>query len=152
MQFDPEETDEARRQRQKDYHAFLDAQVQARRKSRLLEVPATDDNDAEAARFPSLHLSGRLKHQASPRPYGVDPAVVGSAKRDRDASRVSRTLDGGSGAESRDTMGIASDRDEYLNRLENRLEGEVQRRYLVEKQMAALGQKVIAGAPRSFLM
>lgn len=145
MQFDPEETGEARRQRQRDYHAFLDAQVQARRKPRPLEVPTTDNHDVQAARFPSLPLSGRLKHQASPPPYGVDPAAVGAARRGRDVGRVSRSLDDGSGAESRDRIGIASDREEYLNRLENRLEGEVQRRYLVERKIAVLGQKVMAG-------
>lgn len=149
MQFDPEETGEARRQRQRNYHAFLDAQVQARRKSRLLEVPATDINGVEAARFPSLPLSGRLKHEANPPPYGVDPAVVGTGRRGTDVGRMSRSLDDGSGAESRDRIGIASDREECLNRLENRLEGEVQRRHLVERKVAVLGQKVMADASQS---
>lgn len=135
MQFDPEESGDERRKRQRDYHAFLDAQVEARKK-----VPAPED-DVAAARLPVL-FSERLKHQSSPPPYSMDPNPMVARHGKLSGGQVPRNLDDGSVAGSRrlDPAGVCQD--EYLNTLEKRLEAEVQRRYLIERKMAVLGQKV----------
>lgn len=136
MQFDPEESGEERRKRQRDYHSYLDWQVESRKKG-----PATD-SDVEAARLPALPPAGRLKHQPISLPYGVDAASsVGRGVR-VSVPDVSGSLSDGSGPVARAWAGGAADRSEYLSSLEDRLEAEVQRRHLVERKVALLSQKV----------
>lgn len=129
MQFEPEESGEERRRRQRDYHAFLDAQVEARKHQPAPEDDATD-------RLPVLPLSARLKHQPGA-PYGHGSAV-NVARQSEKASM----LDDSSGVVDLDHRAEIANRNEHYGRLEQRLEAEVQRRYLVERKLGVLGQKV----------
>lgn len=135
MQFEPEESGEERRRRQRDYHAFLDAQVDARKKQ-----PATahdDVTDPAGNWLPVLPLSARLKHQASA-PYRADP-TTGLA---RQAQKAPVVKNGGVVERSLDHRTEIVNREEHFSLLEQRLEAEVQRRHLVERKIADLGQKV----------
>lgn len=149
MQFNPEVSGEDRRQRQRDYHAFLDAQVEARNRARLLsdDDPAADGL-VDKSHFPTIPKPGRPAHQPIPPSYGVNPSSVASnASGGRSAGVAPRSLDDASGVKlwDRGEGGIGAD--EMFGRLEQRLEVEVQRRYLVERKLAVLGQKVkLAGS------
>lgn len=126
MQFEPEESGEERRRRQRDYHAFLDAQVEARK-----HQPATEDDVAD--RLPVLPLSARLKQQPGA-PYGAGSVPNFARQNEKiDYSSVVGDL------EYRVDM---ANRNEHFSRLEQKLEAEVQRRYLVERKLGVLGQKV----------
>lgn len=131
MQFEPEESGEERRRRQRDYHAFLDAQVEARKH----QQPAPED-DATTDRLPVLPLSARLKHQPGA-PHGADSAP-NFAKHGEKAS----VLEDSGGFRDLDHRAVNTNRNEHYGRLEQRLEAEVQRRYLVERKLGVLGQKV----------
>lgn len=132
MQFEPEESGEERRRRQRDYHAFLDAQVEARKH----QQPAPED-DVTADRLPVLPLSARLKHQAGA-PYGAGSAP-NFAKQNEKASILDESSSGLGDLAHRAEI---ANRNEHYGRLEQRLEAEVQRRYLVERKLGVLGQKV----------
>lgn len=137
MQFEPEESGEERRRRQRDYHAFLDAQVEARSRK-----PAPEDDRTDPAgnpRLPVLPLSARLKYQPSPGSYGAD-SFTNFARPNGKGPVVGDGSGGGvRGTDHRAEIAI---REEHSNRIEQRLEEEVQRRHLVERNLAALGQKV----------
>ncbi|CAM9151764.1 unnamed protein product, partial [Laminaria digitata] len=147
MQFDHEESGEERRRRQRDYHAFLDAQVEARRKA---PPPARDD--VEAARLPILPPSGRLKHQHNPPLHGADANLSFAKYGDMSRLQAPRGADGGGGSGgggggvglggNLDRAGVSSYLGEYLHKLEQRLETEVQRRGLLEREVGTLGQKL----------
>ncbi|CBJ27886.1 hypothetical protein Esi_0086_0080 [Ectocarpus siliculosus] len=137
MQFEPEESGEERRRRQRDYHAFLDAQVEARSRK-----PAPEDDRTDPAgnpRLPVLPLSARLKYQPSPGSYGAD-SFTNFARPNGKGPAVG---DGsGCGVRGTDHRAEIAIREEHVNRIEQRLEEEVQRRHLVERNLAALGQKL----------
>lgn len=128
MQFEPEESGEERRRRQRDYHAFLDAQVEARKHQ--------PEDDVTTDRLPVLPLSARLKNQPGP-PYGS-----GCAPKFPKQGEKARIPDGGSGLGDLDHRAEIANRNEHYSRLEQRLEAEVQRRYLVERKLSVLDQKV----------
>lgn len=134
MQFEPEESGEERRRRQRDYHAFLDAQVDARKNQ---PAAAHDDVTDPAGWLPVLPLSARLKHQASA-PYRAEP-TTGLAKHTEKALVVNN---GGVVERNLDYRTEIANREEHFKLLEQRLEAEVQRRHLVERKIADLGQKV----------
>lgn len=142
MQFDHEESGEERRRRQRDYHAFLDAQVEARRKA----PPQARDDVEAAARLPILPASGRLKHQPNPPLPGGDANLTFAKYGDTSRLQAPRGADGGGGdaalGGNLDRAGVSSYQVEYLNKLEQRLETEVQRRGLLERKVGSLGQKV----------
>ena len=149
MQFDHEESGEERRRRQRDYHAFLDAQVEARRKA----PPETRNDDVEAAaKLPILPPPGRLKHQPNPPLHGSDANLSFAKYGDLSRLQVPRGADAGGGGGGGAGLGGNLDRPgshtngsyqgEYLNKLEQRLETEVQRRGLLERKVGTLGQKV----------
>ncbi|CAM9150550.1 unnamed protein product [Ectocarpus sp. 12 AP-2014] len=137
MQFEPEESGEERRRRQRDYHAFLDAQVEARSRK-----PAPEDDRTDLAgnpRLPVLPLSARLKYQPSPGSYGAD-SFTNFAQPNGKGPVVGDGSGGGvRGTDHRAEIAI---REEHFNRIEQRLEEEVQRRHLVERNLAALGQRL----------
>lgn len=149
MQFDHEESGEERRRRQRDYHAFLDAQVEARRK---VPPPQTRNDDVEAAaRLPVLPSPGRLKYQPNPPPHGSDANPSFAKYGDLSRLQVLRGADAGGGGGggglggNLDRAGSHTDgsyQGEHLNKLEQRLEMEVQRRGLLERKVGTLGQKV----------
>lgn len=139
MQFEPEESGEERRRRQRDYHAFLDAQVEARKHQPVPENDVTD-------RLPVLPLSARLKHQPGA-PYGT-----GSAPSFAKQSEKAPILDDSSGLGDLDYRAEIANRNEHYSRLEQRLEAEVQRRYLVERKLGVLGQKVGSLGPKKLSM
>lgn len=142
MQFDPEESGEDRRRRQRNYHAFLDAQVEARNRARLLlEAPAADSLVDEAV-LPSIPKTGRLKHQLSPPLHGSNSSATNVGKSNGSVNISPRIFDDGSGAELRDLIRRCTAKDEMLDRLEQRLEAETQRRHSLEGTLAAFGQKV----------
>lgn len=134
MQFEPEESGEERRRRQRDYHAFLDAQVDARKNQP--SAPQDDVTDPAGKWLPVLPLSARLQHQASAS-YGVDPTT--SIVRQTGKGSV---VNNGGVVGNLDHRAEIANRDEHCSRLEQRLEAEVQQRYLVERKLADLGQKV----------
>ncbi|CAM9852110.1 unnamed protein product [Ectocarpus sp. 6 AP-2014] len=137
MQFEPEESGEERRRRQRDYHAFLDAQVEARSRKPAPEDDLTDP--AGNPRLPVLPLSARLKYQPSPGSYGAD-SFTNFARPNGKGPAVGDGSGGGvRGTDHRAEIAI---REEHFNRIEQRLEEEVQRRHLVERNLAALGQKL----------
>lgn len=136
MQFEPEESGEERRRRQRDYHAFLDAQVEARKH----QQPAPEDDVTD--RLPVLPLSARLKHQLGA-PYGAG-SVPNLTKQTEKVS----TIDG-SGLGDLELRAEIANRNEHYIRLEQRLEAEVQRRYLVERRVGVLGQKVSPLGPKT---
>lgn len=144
MQFDQEESGEERRRRQRDYHAFLDAQVEARRKA---PPPAGDDVEA-AARFPILPAAGRPKHQPNPPLHGANANLSFAKYGDMSRLQAPGGLDNGGGGGGAglggdlDRTGASSYQGEYLNKLEQRLETEVQRRGLLERKIDSHGQKV----------
>eukprot|EP00903_Cladosiphon_okamuranus_P005748 g5703.t2 len=133
MQFEPEESGEERRRRQRDYHAFLDAQVEARRH----QQPASED-DATTHRLPVLPLSARSKHKPAA-PYGA-----GSASNFAKDGEKASVLEDSGGLGDLDHRAETANRNgnEQYGRLEQRLEAEVQRRYLVERKLGVLGQKL----------
>lgn len=148
MQFDHEESGEERRRRQRDYHAFLDAQVEARRKAP--PAPARDDVEA-AARLPILPTSGRVKHQPNPPLHGADANLTFAKYGDMSRLQAPRGADNGGGGGGGGGVGLGGNLDrasvssfqgEYLSKLEQRLETEVQRRGLLERKVGSLGQKV----------
>lgn len=145
MQFGPEQSNEERRRRQRDYHAFLDAQVEARHNAQTHETTAADHHGPEvSSRLPTIAASGRLNYQAIPPPQGVSVATGGVGKSNRSLGVAQqRSIDDYNRRETQGGVAGANSRDELLNRLEQRLEGEVQRRYLVEQKLAVLGQKVM---------
>lgn len=146
MQFDHEESGEERRRRQRDYHAFLDAQVEARRKA----PPQARDDVEAAARLPILPPSGRPKLQPHPPLPGADANITLAKYGDMSKLQARRGEDGGGGGggcgvglgSNVDRAGVSSYQGEYLNKLEQRLETEVQRRGLLERKVGSLGQKV----------
>lgn len=139
MQFEPEESGEERRRRQKDYHDFLDSQVEARKKHHPGTTREDDTTLDGADRLPVLPLSARLRHHPRISPYGVDPAADptrhdGKSSLLNDSSAYTSV--------GRNQQAEIGGRDELLGRLEQRLEAEVQRRYLVERKLAIVTQKV----------
>ncbi|CAM9392979.1 unnamed protein product [Ectocarpus sp. 12 AP-2014] len=137
MQFEPEESGEERRRRQRDYHAFLDAQVEARSRKPAPEDDLTDP--AGNPRLPVLPLSARFKYQTSPGSYGAD-SLTNFARPNGKGPVVGDGSGGGvSGTDHRTEIAL---REEHVNRIEQRLEEEVQRRHIVERNLAALGQKL----------
>lgn len=143
MQFDPEESGEDRRRRQRDYHAFLDAQVEARNRARLLlEAPAAD-NLIEDAVLPSIPMTGRLKHQQLSSP-SHDPysSATNTGKSNGSLNLPPQKVYDGGGAELRELIRRCTARDDMLDRLEQRLESEAQRRHSLEGTLATFGEKV----------
>lgn len=135
MQFEPEESGEERRRRQRDYHAFLDAQVDARRNQPA--APQDDVTDPAGNWLPVLPLSARLKHQANAA-YKVDPTTA-IARQAGKATMVNNSSGVGMNLDHRAEI---ANREEHFSLLEQRLEAEVQRRHLVERKLVDLGQKV----------
>lgn len=134
MQFEPEESGEERRRRQRDYHAFLDAQVDARKKQ---PAEAQDDATDPAGNWlPVLPLSARFKHQAGA-PYRVDPTTFA-----RQTYKAPVVSNGGGVEINLDHRAEIANREEHFSLVEQRLEAEIQRRHLVERKLADLGQKV----------
>lgn len=138
MQFEPEESGEERRRRQRDYHDFLDAQVEARRKH---PPTATREGDAPdgADRLPVLPLSARLRYQQSMPPFGVDSSTN---PKEQDGKCLGINEGRTSELGGRHHQAESGSRDELLGRIEQRLEAEIQRRYLVERKLAVVSQKV----------
>lgn len=143
MQFEPEESGEDRRRRQRDYHAFLDAQVEARQRALLLEAPSLDGSIDEPV-LPFIPKTGmRLKHQPAPPTSNTSNNNAQGVNVGINNNSVSpRTFESRSGAEMRNVMQRCTARDKMLDRLEQRLEIEVQRRQCLEGELAAFGQKV----------
>ncbi|CAM9812348.1 unnamed protein product [Scytosiphon promiscuus] len=138
MQFEPEESGEERRRRQKDYHDFLDAQVEARKKHQPAANRETDALDG-GERLPVLPLSARLRYHPRISPYDVNPTAE-PAKYDRKGLSLNESSS--DGLRGRNHEEEIRNRDELLGRLEQRLEAEVQRRYLVERKLAVVSQKL----------
>ncbi len=119
MQFEPEESGEERRRRQRDYHAFLDAQVEARKQ----QAPE-DDAAGTTDRLPALPLSARSKIQPTA-PYGTSSATSFPRRTDKD---LVHDDSGGVGSRDLDHRAEIAFRNEQLNRMEQRIDAHVQRK------------------------
>lgn len=119
MQFEPEESGEERRRRQRDYHAFLDAQVEARKQ----QAPE-DDVAAATDRLPALPLSARSKIQPNAS-YGTGSATSFPRRIEKDLA-----VDDSGGVASRDLDHRAemAFRNEQFSRMEQRIDAQVQRK------------------------